>query len=292
MSRRNISNQERLREFQEIANGYDLIELLKRASTTDPRTGKADPVVASIVHSAYRRNFSDKVVHFDLESNQRRAIEHPDHILVEGRGMCRLYLQSFNASISKILIRYADFGGNLNSVYREFNSELSKYCATSLRFLQIEYAVERRCHRLNEVQSLLRSNRSLRTLHIFMPNVVDMHMGFLLDIISNNMILSELIVKTGVVPEPVTIEQITRLSRYRALTRLDLRSFRMVRAHANLIWNGIRALRVFSIRILKEGAPIQENQLLMRLVRTGTEYEFAPPISMTRRDDPVTFRRS
>lgn len=351
---------QQLEEYQRIINDYDLIDLLKEAKRTE------NSVANLCVYIAYIANFADKVVHFDLNSNERQITEHPDHILVSGRGMCILYLRLFNRSIIKILILNADADGDSDSIYWAFNSELSKHCATNLRSiafkcaqprpitlqgfqrifdkvnivhlenvdlgdqlpelanrfpnvrqlvlqdvsmidnsvrlqvlqkLEIAYTVEPTCQRLEEVRSLLRSNTTLFYLLIVMPNVDDMNMEFLLDIIGSKRFLIELIVKTKVVYEPVQAEQMRRLAQYLSLEKLDLNSFRMVREYADLIWQRLDRLRLFLIRIVKyvNETPIQENRLLTRFVRTDTGYEIAPPITRIRtmpRDDPVTFRRT
>lgn len=345
------------REKQRILDGYELMDLLKVASSNE------NTRAIVFVHIAYIKNFGDKEVHFDLHSTQRQITELPDHILVEGHGMCLLYVRLFNRAIFKILIMC---NGDSNSIYRIFNENLSKHCVNSLRsiafkcaqlrpitlqgfqgrfekvktvrlenvnlggqlpelanlfpnvgrlvlqdvsmldngvrfqllqVLEIGYAAGRTCVRLNEVRSLLRSNRTLLRLLIVMPNVDDMNMEFLLDIIGEKRFLLELIVKTKVVDEPVQAEQVERLIRsYEFLEKLDLNSFRMVRDYATFLWEKLPSLRLFLTRIVKyvNDAPIQENRLLTRFVRTDTGYEIAAPITRIRRmpqDDPVTFKR-
>lgn len=166
-----------------------------------------------------------------------------------------------------------------------------------LRDLDITYASERTCTRLIEVSRLLRLNSMLQNLRIEMPNVDDMSMEFLLDILDENTSFKVLIVKTGLVNEPVTEEQINRLMKFYQVKVLDLGSFRMTRTYANFLWRNIWSLSTFVTRIVKYEipTPMNEDQLLTRFVRNDRGYEVVAPILRIRtmpRDDPVTFRRS
>lgn len=352
-----MPNEQELRRRQQKYNEYDLTKLVRAAGET------RNTIDSIFVHYAYRKNFGDKVVHFDVNGDQTLVMAYPDRILVSERMTCFIYLKLFNKSISNVLILYTLANANAFDRYVEINRVISKFCASNLqtiafkcaqpmritlqgfeerfrevkiirmknvnldnqlpefvaRFpntrrlelnevsmidngirwpnlieLEITYALERTRDRLNEVRSLLHSNSTLLRLHIEMPMVDDMNMDFLLDIIDRNTLLKKLIVKTNLVNEPVTEEQIYRLVRYFGLEFLNLSSFRMVRELATYLWNQLRRLKTFSTRIVKY-KNLNEGRILTRFVRTDTGHEIVPPIlrfGTMPCDDPVTFRRS
>lgn len=357
-----MPNEQELRECQRSFSVLSLKELLKEAA----RIRNVISVEGICVHYAYRKNFGHKMVHFDVNSNEKRLIEYPDHILVAEHQTCQIFLQLFNQSISKILIMYDEADAESFGRYEFINRLLSAKCANGLesitfkcaqfmpitlrgfnaifqkvqiirmenvdlddkfpelanlfpkvyrlefhdvsmidngvrleflRDLEITYVDEHTCDRLNEVQSLLRLNSMLRNLRIVMPNVNDMNMEFLLELITQNGLLMKLIVKTGMINEPVREAQIHRLMRYFSLETLDLSSFRMMSEYAYFLWRTLTNLRTFTTRIVKYMSATQDNRLVTRFrsTGTGTGYEILAPIARIRtmpRDDPVTFRRS
>lgn len=164
-----------------------------------------------------------------------------------------------------------------------------------LKDLEITHSQEHTCYKLNEVRSLLSSNVTITSLSIVMPNVDNMNMEFLLDIISDPwryMSLSRLVVRTELVHEPLTEEQVNHFMQYRVLTVLELGSFRMFNFAPYILWRKLSTLKKFIIRIVNI-RPIQQNALLTRFVRTDTGFDItAPIIRLRRRDDAVIFRRS
>lgn len=91
-----------LQEYQKKIKDYSPKQLFDEAFRA------RNTIAFESVQVAYRTNFSEKEVHFDLNSNQRLITEHPDHISVLSLPISKLYLRAFNESISKILIMYDD----------------------------------------------------------------------------------------------------------------------------------------------------------------------------------------
>lgn len=353
-------------QSQRIFDNYDLNTLFDEGKKFI-RNG--DSIGKAYVFSAYERNFDDKTVHFNMNSNRNFISDEPNHILVEGSAYCRVYLSLFNRAISKILIVYDDSDLGTIEIYQDINVSISKHCANSLqsiafkcaqtrpttitlqgfqaRFnnvtiihmenvdlngqlpqlarrcpnvqhlklhdvsmvnndahfrtlthLEISYSLERTCDKLNEVRSLLQSSKMLESLHIEMPNVDDMDMDFLLNIINEQRqwfryyYLSKLIVKTGMVSEPLTEDQGKHLERYKNLTMLNLGGFRIRREYADKIWNKLKHLRTFIIRIVQGvDVVLPENRLVFMFVRNDTGHKVVP-IRRRERSDAVIFRRT
>lgn len=264
----------------------------------------------SIVYSNDVDQFNEyQEIHRYISKNCTNSVESIEFVCI---GPMPFTLQGFHGTftnVKTIRMENVNFNDRLQELAQRFPNTLSlelydgSLVDSTARFnrlqqLKITYATEHTCYKLNEIRNLLRSNVRLKIFHILMPDAEDMNMDFLLDIIGRQFFLTKLVVKTKIVDEPVTEPQLHQFKRFIMMRFLDLGCFRMPRELANDLWNELKGLRTFIIRIVKD-PEIEQPRLSIRLIRTRTTrnrtyYEIAEPAEIFRRtrgDDTLSFRR-